>query len=101
MLLLLTRTFLFLIHAGPCYPIVGHSPAPPIFRLHAVSIESTGALPARDLFVDAAGILASKASALKHALQTAVTQADGGVMPASRVAHVTMGAMRTDPDNLA
>jgi hypothetical protein len=62
----------------------------------AVSVESTGALPARDLVREALQILAQKARNVVVALDEAVNSPDGGVVPAAAAAKEMIAAMSMD-----
>jgi DNA-directed RNA polymerase I and III subunit RPAC1 len=77
-------------------------PRPPVARPPAaVTIESTGAMSAADLFREALRLLADKARALSAALETALATDTGGVMPAAQAAKHTLAAMTLEPDDLS
>jgi hypothetical protein len=68
---------------------------------HAVSVESTGVLPPRDLFVEAVGILANKARVLIDALDAALAggEAGGAILTGEAAAAITGAAMRNPEDD--
>lgn len=67
----------------------------------AVSIESTGAMSAADLFREALRILADKARAISGSLDAALASDTGGVLPAAQAAKHTLAAMTLEPDDLS
>lgn len=71
----------------------------PFRAVPAVSIESTGALPARDLLREALRVLREKCADVKAATEAA--QASDKEISAADRAKLTMAAMTTEADDLA
>lgn len=89
-------SFLPLFHLVPCFRF------PPLpSPLRAVSVESTGALPARDLVLLALDILREKTVKVAAAFDAALASESHGVMDAASATRATIAAMRTDVDDLS
>jgi hypothetical protein len=67
----------------------------------AVCVESTGAVPARDLVFMAIERLIEKCTKVTEAYEAAKAQENGGVLDAADVAKATIAAMTTEPDDLS
>ena len=65
------------------------------------AVESTGALPARDLVVLALDILREKCAKVATAFDAALASETRGLLDASAVTRATIAAMRTTSDDLA
>jgi hypothetical protein len=83
----------------PCHAAAASSPRAP--RPCAVTVESTGALPARDLVVLALDILREKCAKVATAFDAALASETRGLLDASAVTRATIAAMRTTSDDLA
>ena len=66
-----------------------------------VSVESTGALSARDLVLVALDILREKTVKVTAAFDAALASETHGVMDAASATRATIAAMRTDVDDLS
>lgn len=77
-------------------PVMSSSIASP-----AVCVETTGALPPRDLVLMALDVLREKCTKVATAFESALASDGRGVMGPAEVARATIAAMRTEPDDLS
>lgn len=67
----------------------------------AVCVESTGAVPARELVFMAIDRLIEKCTKVQEAYSQAKAQENGGMLDAADVAKAAIAAMTTEPDDLS